>query len=58
MDQQGDAGHQQQGDVGHQQLVRGVNWVPDSEDETDDSSASEVRFVNDSLAGDTIVPKH
>lgn len=30
----------QQGDTGHQRLVRGVNWVPDSEDEADDSSVS------------------
>jgi hypothetical protein len=40
----------QEGEVGHQRLVRGVNWAPDSEDEADDSSTSEVR------SGDTEVP--
>ena len=37
-------------------LVRGINWAPDSCDESNDSSVSEVRFVMDSLAGETEVP--
>ena len=39
-----------------QGLVRGINWAPDSCDESVDSCASEVRFVMDSLAGETEVP--
>ncbi|KAL6897243.1 hypothetical protein ACP4OV_006939 [Aristida adscensionis] len=34
--------------------IRGVNWVPDSEDKLEESG--EVRFVDDSFAGDTEVP--
>ena len=33
-----------------------MNWTPDSCDESDDSSTSEVRFVTDSLACETEVP--
>ena len=39
-----------------QGLVCGINWAPDSCDESVDSCASEVRFVMDSLAGETEVP--
>ena len=45
-----------QGDALNQGLVLGVNWAPDSFDESEDSSASEVHFVMDSLAGETEVP--
>ena len=36
--------------------MRGVNWAPDSCDESDESYASVVRFVIYSLAGETEVP--
>ncbi|CAL5001423.1 unnamed protein product [Urochloa decumbens] len=45
-----------QGDGVDQGLIRGMNWAPNSCDEADDSSASEVCFVMDSLAGETEVP--
>lgn len=47
---------ERQGNDLDQRLVRGVNWAPDSYGESNDSSASEVRFVMDSLAGETEVP--
>ena len=34
-------------------FVRGVNWAPDSDD---DGEESEIRYVLDSLAGETEVP--
>jgi hypothetical protein len=47
---------ERQGNAVDQGLMRGVNWAPDSFDESGDSSASEVSFVPDSVAGDTEVP--